>query len=631
MPYGYNGKILHVGLASGNLEVEEPGDVFYRMHMGGSAMGLYFLLKHSPPGADPLGPENTLSLMVGVVTGAPVSGQSRVTATARSPLTGLVGDSQAGGFWPAELKAAGFDGVVMHGKAERPVYLWVHDGKAELREAAHLWGGFTADVEDTIREELDDKRIQVLQCGPAGEKGVRFGALINYANRANGRTGMGTVMASKNIKAVAVRGRNRPEMADPEAVRALAKWGADHLEESDVEGLGLLGTAEIVLSQSRRGGLPTRNWSSGTFDEAEAISGQRMADTILKKRDTCFACVVRCKRVVEVAQGPFRVDPRYGGPEYETISTMGSYCGVSDLAAIARANQLCNMYGMDTISCGATIAWAMDCFERGLLMPEDTEGIELRFGNAEALVQMVESIGKREGLGRVLGEGSARAAETLGVGKELVVAVKNHELPAHMPQIKRSLALIYAVNPFGADHQSHEHDPAYEKDYEDYADRLAALDLLEPQPKFSLNPQKVRFAFYTQQFYSALDSLNLCQFVWGPAWHLYGPNQMVELVRAVTGWEVSLWELMKVGERRLNLLRAFNAREGVGAEADTVPPKLLIPLQGGRSDGVAISVEEVEAAKALYYRMAGWDENGCPTQAKLEELALGWVADELGL
>ena len=631
MPYGYNGKILHVDLTRGNLEVEEPDEVFYRKYMGGSAMGVYYLLKHTPPGADPLGPENALSLMAGVVTGAPVSGQSRVTATARSPLSGLVGDSQAGGFWPVELKAAGFDGVVMQGKAERPVYLWVHDGEAELRDAAHLWGRFTADVEDAIREELDDERIQVLQCGPAGEKGVRFGALINYANRANGRTGMGTVMASKNLKAVAVRGRSRPELADPEAVRALAKWGADHLEGSDVEGLGLLGTAEIVLSQNKRGGLPTRNWSSGTFEEAEAISGQRMADTILRKRDTCFACVVRCKRVVEVAEGPFQVEPRYGGPEYETISTMGSYCGVSDLAAIARANQLCNMYGMDTISCGATIAWAMDCFERGLLTSGDTEGVELRFGNGEALVQMVESIGKREGFGHVLGEGSARAAETLGVGKDLVVAVKNHELPAHMPQVKRSLALIYAVNPFGADHQSHEHDPAYEKDYEYYADRLAALDLFEPQPRFSLNSEKVRFAFYTQQFYSALDSLDLCQFVWGLAWHLYGPNQMAELVRAVTGWEVSLWQLMKVGERRLNLLRAFNAREGVGTEADTVPPKLLIPLQGGRSDGVAVTVEEVEAAKALYYRMAGWDENGHPTRAKLEELALGWVADELGL
>jgi aldehyde:ferredoxin oxidoreductase len=310
---------------------------------------------------------------------------------------------------------------------------------------------------------------------------------------------------------------------------------------------------------------------------------------------------------------------------------MGSYCGVSDLAAISHANQLCNMYGMDTISCGASIAWAMDCFERNLLTLDDTEGIELRFGNAEDLVRIVELIGKRQGFGRVLGEGSARAAATLGMGRELVMTVKNQELPAHMPQVKRTLALIYAVNPFGADHQSHEHDPVYEEDYESYADRLAALDLLEPQPKFSLNPEKVRFALYTQRLYSALDSLNLCQFVWGPAWHLYGPNQMVELVRAVTGWDVSLWELMKVGERRLNLLRAFNAREGVGAAEDTLPPKLLVPLVGGASDGIALDGDEVEAAKALYYRMAGWDEDGRPTRAKLEELGLSWVAGELGL
>jgi aldehyde:ferredoxin oxidoreductase len=227
----------------------------------------------------------------------------------------------------------------------------------------------------------------------------------------------------------------------------------------------------------------------------------------------------------------------------------------------------------------------------------------------------------------VLGEGSARAAETLGVGQDLVVAIKNHELPAHMPQVKRSLALIYAVNPFGADHQSHEHDPAYPE----YPDRMAELDLVDPQPDDVLNPEKVRYALYTQILYSCLDTVSVCQFVWGPAWQLYGPGQLAEAVQAVTGWNVSLWELMKVGERRLNLLRAFNAREGVGAEADTVPPKLLIPLQGGASDGMAVTAEEVEQAKAIYYQMAGWDETGRPTRAKLEELALGWVADELGL
>jgi aldehyde:ferredoxin oxidoreductase len=627
MTYGYCGRVLHVDLTAGTMEVEAPEESFYRKYMGGSAMGAYYLLKHSPPGADPLGMDNTLGLMVGVVTGAPVSGQSRVAATARSPETGVVGDSQGGGFWPAELKFAGFDGIVIHGRSDRPVHLWVHDGEAELRDAAHLWGRFTADVEDAIREELDDERIQVLQCGPAAEKGVRFGALISGANRANGRTGMGTVMASKNLKAVAVRGHGRPEVADPEALKALAKWGAENFEDSDVYGLGLLGTAEVLRPQDEDGGLPTCNWSSGTFEGAEAISGERMSETILKARDTCYGCVVRCKRVVEVTEGAFQVDPRYGGPEYETLATMGSYCGVSDLAAIARANQLCNMYGIDTIACGATIAWAMDCFERGLLGPEDTGGIDLRFGSAEALVRTVELVGRREGFGHVLGEGSARAAEALGVGRDLVVAVKNHELPAHMPQVKRSLALVYAVNPFGADHQSHEHDPSYEE----YPDRMAELDLLEPQPADVLNAEKVRYAFYTQCLYGLLDSLCMCQFVWGPAWHLYGPSQLVDAVRAVTGWNVSLWELMKAGERRLNLLRAFNAREGVGSEADTVPPKLLMPLQGGASDGVSVTAEEVEAAKALYYQMCGWDASGRPTRARLEELALGWVADELRL
>ncbi len=625
MPFGYHGKVLHVHLTEGRLEVEQPEESFYRKYMGGSAMGMFYLLRSTPAGADPLGPENTLCVMGSVLTGAPVSGQSRCTATAKSPETDLVGDSQGGGFWPAELKNAGFDGVVIYGRATTPVYLWVHDGEAELRDASALLGLFTADAEDEIRQELGYRRIQVLQCGPAAEKGVRFGALISSSTRANGRTGMGLVMASKNLRAIAVRGHARPQIADPSALRTLAKWGADNLEDSDVHGLGVFGTAEVLKPQDESGGLPTRNWSSGTFEGADLISGQTMADTILQKRETCYACVVRCKRVVEVTDGHFRVDPRYGGPEYETLATFGSYCGVSDLAAISRANQLCNMYGMDTIACGATIAWAMDCFERGLLTAEQADGLELRFGDAAAMVEMVERIGKREGFGRILGEGSTRAAEELGLGRELVVAVKKHELPAHMPQVKRSLALIYAVNPFGADHQSHEHDDSYEW----YPDRMAELDLLDPQPGKSLNSEKVRYALYTQYLYSCLDSLDLCQFVWGPAWHLYGPSQMVELVRAVTGWNVSLWELMKVGERRLNMMRAFNVREGADEGEDKVPPKLHIPLAGGASDGVCVTVPEVESAKATYYRMAGWDEQGRPTAAKLEELALGWLAEEV--
>ncbi|MBM4457067.1 MAG: aldehyde ferredoxin oxidoreductase family protein [Chloroflexi bacterium] len=626
MLHGYHGKILHVDLTAGALTVEEPGEAIYRKYLGGTGLGAYYLFKHTPPHADPLGPENTLSLITGPVAGAAIPGQSRVGAIAVSPLTGVVGEASGGGFWAAELKNTGFDGIVIRGQAARPVYLWVHDGQAELRDAASLWGKFAAEVEDAIRGELSDPRIHVLQCGPAAEAGVRFGALINNANRANGRSGMGTVMASKRLKAIAVRGSLRPHFADPKALSALARWGAQHLAESSVSGMHDFGTANVLLPQNLVGGLPTRNWSSGVFEGAGLISGPYMAETIRPATDTCFACVVACKPVTEVTEGPFSVERRYGGPEYETLATLGSYCGVSDVKAVARANQLCNMYGMDTISCGATVAWAMDCYEHGLITREQTGGIDLRFGNAEAMVRIVELIGVREGFGAVLGEGSARAAQALGVGQELVAAIKGRELPAHMPQVKRSLALMYAVNPGGADHTVSEHDP----DYAGFPERMAELDLLDPQPANALNAEKVRYALYTQRLVSAVDSASLCWFVFGGAWQLYGPSQFVEAIAAATGWNVSLWELMKVGERRINLMRAFNARDGVGAEADVLPAKLLKPLVGGPSDGVAVPLEEFEAARATYYRMAGWDERGHPTRAKLEELALGWVADELG-
>jgi aldehyde:ferredoxin oxidoreductase len=622
--------VLRVDLTRGALEVEQPPEALYRKYLGGSALGLHYLLQGTRPGVDPLGPDNLLILTLGVLTGAPISGQSRMTAVARSPLTGAVGDSQSGGFFPAEMKFAGFDGIVVSGRAASPVYLWIRDGQAELRPADHLWGKITGEVEDLLRQELGDDKIEVLQTGPAGERGVRFAALMNMANRANGRTGMGAVMGSKNLKAVVVRGSSKPPLADRAGVIELARWGAANFEESDVYGLGLLGTAEVLAGQNKAGGLPTRNWVSGAFDGWEALDGKTMANTILKERDTCYACTVRCKRVVEVTEGPYRADPRYGGPEYETLSTFGSYCGIDDLRAVATANQICNQYGMDTISCGATIAWAMEAFEQGMITAADTDGMELRFGDAAAMVRLTEMIGRREGFGDVLAEGSARAAQAIGRGSEdLVVAVKGQEMPAHMPQVKRSLALIYAVNPFGADHQSSEHDPSWKP----YPERMAEIGVTgEPAPNKVLNQAKVHFALQSQYAYSCLDSVNVCQFVFGPAWHLYAMSQLAQAVRAVVGWEVSVDELMRVGERRLNLLRAYNAREGIGREADVLPKKLYRALVGGRSDGIAVTPEEVEQAKDAYYAMAGWDvATGMPTRAKLEELDLAWAADELGL
>ena len=334
MPFGYIGKVLHVDLTRGKLEVETPPDSFYRTYMGGSAMGLHYLLKMLSPGVDPLGPENVMVISVGVLTGAPISGLSRVMVNAKSPLTGAIGDSEGGGFWAAEFKFAGYDAIVITGKSPKPVYLWIHDGEAELRDASHLWGKVTGVVEATIRQELDDKHIRVLQIGPAGEKLARFACILNDNTHANGRTGMGAVMGSKNLRAVAVRGHGKPEIHDRDKVRELSRWGRENLEASGVYSTGVHGTAGDIDGLQDMGALPTRNWTSGVFEGWEKIWGQTMSKTILKERDTCYGCIVRCKRVVE-AEKPYKVDPLYGGPEYESMSMMCSLCGIDDLVCPA--------------------------------------------------------------------------------------------------------------------------------------------------------------------------------------------------------------------------------------------------------------------------------------------------------
>lgn len=647
MKFGYTGRILHVDLSRSTLEVEQPPEDFYRAYVGGSALGLYYLLKHTPPGTSPFGEENTLVFALSGLTGAPVSGQSRCTVTAKSPLTGGAGDSQCGGFWPAELKFAGFDAIVVRGVSPHPVYLWIKDSRSELRSAEHLWGKTTGEVETILKEELGDERIEVAQIGPSGEKLVRFAAIINHTSRAHGRTGMGAVMGSKRLKAIAVCGSSKKlAMENPKALNDLAKAAAKNIfSDEDVEDLAIYGTAGIVESQNAAGGLVRRNWQSGytTADRAEVISGKRLYDQLLlgadggsqmrDGRDTCYACAVRCKRVVEADWLENPIQPKFGGPEYETIATFGSYCDVDDLYAIAYANQLCNQYGVDTISAGATIAFAIDCFENGLISEKDTGGINLRWGNAEAMIVMLERTLKREGFGDILAEGSARAAQIIGGGAEkFVMAAKNQELPAHMPQVKRSLALIYAVNPFGADHQSSEHDPAYEPEifetqYEKYGKRLAAIGLTDPQVATNLSPEKVSFTLNSQYAYSALDTFNVCQFVFGPAWQLMGMDDLAKTIRAVVGWEMSIEEIQKIGRRRLNMLRAFNSRESFTRENDTLPERLFdLPLTGGPSDGVALDRDEFNKALDLYYRLAGWDaESGNPTPDTLEELGLGWV------
>jgi aldehyde:ferredoxin oxidoreductase len=384
----------------------------------------------------------------------------------------------------------------------------------------------------------------------------------------------------------------------------------------------------VLEGQHAAGGLPTFNYNAGQFEQYEEIGGATMTATILKNRETCYSCAVRCKRAVETEWEGRPVHERHGGPEYETAATFGSYCGVGDLHAIALANQICNENGLDTIGTGATIAWTMDCFTDGVLSEAEI-GFPAPFGDAKAMIRLLEMIVAREGIGDVLANGSRKAADILGKGQDLLITSKGAEAPAHMPQAKRSLGVIYAVNTFGADHQSSEHDGSIEEGAGDGAmERQALLGFTERVPYDSLGAEKVRYALRTQQFYSFLDSADLCQFVWGPAWSLFGPQDAIDAVRAVTGWtDFDIDELMAIGERRINMMRAFNARQGMDRANDKLPEKFYKPLTGtGPTRGVALEHEVIEGALDEYYRLAGWDvATGNPTTETLQRLGLAGV------
>lgn len=627
-----NGKVLHVDLSSRKIWVETTPDSLYRTYGGGTSMGLTYILKETPAGIDAFDPANVMTVFTGLPTGLLISGQSRVVVNAKSPLTGAIGDSQSGGFFPARLKQAGYDGIVIRGSASTPVYLWINDGKVELRDATHLWGKQTHESEDLIKQELKDTNVQILQIGPAGEKKVRYAAMISMVNRANGRTGMGAVMGSKNLKAIVVQGAQKKKPVDPKALTEIFVRGTRRIPDTPAsQGIHIDGTAGGVGWQNFTGGLPTNNYNLGQFDGYESISGEVMTSTILTKRDTCFSCTIRCKRVVDTEYKGNKVEGRFGGPEYETIATFGSYCGISDLHAIALANQMCNQYGMDTITCGATIAWAMESFEQGKITLEDTDGIDLRFGNTDAMLKMVDRIANRVGFGNILAEGSAAASKIIGRGTEdnLIVS-KNQEAPAHMPEAKRSMGLIYAVNPFGADHTQTEHDGSYEESAgEDARLRLGQLGLTNNMPPGVICEERANLVAVTQKFLSAVDTLGLCSFVWGVGWTLYRPLEMVEMLRAVTGWNLEIEDVLEIGERRINLMRAFNMREGLTRENDSLSPKFFRPLEGtGPTKGVHYTIEEFEGLKDEYYRLMGWDQKtGNPTAEKFKELGLGWVAE----
>ncbi len=630
MAPGFKGKILRIDLSRGSIEEEMPTELFYRTYMGGSGFALYYLLKELDPGTDPLGAENVLVFATGALTGAPVAGMTRFTIAARSPLTGCLGESEAGGFWGPELKFAGFDGLIVKGRSEKPVYLWIQDGKVEIRDASHLWGMDTGVAQENIRTELGDQRVRILQIGPGGENLVRYACVVNNLKHTCGRTGMGAVMGSKNLKAIAVRGREKVSLADVEGLRKITKAvTAAIATNTGTQNWRKLGTAAIVNPLNAGGMLPTLNFKRSRFEGAERISGETMEETISVGNEGCYACGIRCKRKVRV-EGNYRVSEKYGGPEYETLAALGSCLGIDDLEAIAKGNELCNRYTLDTISTGMSIAFAMECFENGLLTLEDTDGLELKFGNTEAMLKLIEQITYRKGLGRLLADGVRQAAAKIGdASLPYALHVKGQELPLHEPRGKFGQGFGFAVSPTGADHLEAPPDQLFQAEAAIGLKALAPLGILEPVDPLGTGPQKMRLFRHAQLIFNAWNCLGVCNFAAlpFPAGVINLP-QMVEIVKCVTGWETSLFELLKAGERMAAMGRMFNLREGFGADEDTLPERLFEPLPDGPNQGKYFSREEFETAITNYYGVMGWrPEDGRPRDGKLHELNLSWLVE----
>jgi len=623
MSGAFNGKFLHVDLTTGTTQVEEVPELTYRMYVGGAAMAAYLLTREIRPGSDPLGPDNVIVFTTCPTNGSPMSGTNRFSAAAKSPLSNGYGEAEAGGWWGPEVRLAGFDAIIVKGQSPRPVYLWITDGKVEIRDAGHLSGKLSAEVEDGIKGETE-KRARVLQCGPAGEKLVRIANIVNELKHFNGRCGLGAVMGSKRLRAIAARGHGKVEAKDPEALAQLVKWFRETYDR-DADMIHKFGTARGVKMLDNEGILPSYNFQRGQFEHASEITGMKMAETILEDTGTCFACAIACKR--EVAVPELGVIPRYGGPEYETMAAGGSLCGVGDLKALAKFNQLSAEYVMDSISLGAVIAFAMECFERGILTAKDTDGMELRFGNSQALVAMAEKIGKREGFGDVLAEGSKRAAQQIGRGaEEFTLTVKGQEFPMHEPRGKKSLTLAYATAPGGADHVRGPHDPFYESLHPGGANALESLGLCEPIPRLELSPRKVRAFCYLSNWWALCSTVGVCTIAAAPI-NILGVAQVVGLVRALTGWDTSLWELFKVVERYKALSRVFNCREGLTPADDQLPKRMFEPFKEGPLKGVSVDPQDFARALKLYHQMEGWDpKTGWPTFAKLAELGIEWAA-----
>ena len=589
---GFNGKIVRVDLTDRDISIEHPSTDFYRQYFGGRGFIIHHLLNELPGGIDPLGPDNKLIFALGPVTGHPFIGSGRNSIGSKSPLSGGYGESEAGGFWGAELKKAGFDAIIVQGVSEKPVYLWINDGVVEIRDAGDLWGLDVDDTKRNILESLGLRKARTAIIGPAGENQVRYACVLNDIYHAAGRTGMGAVMGSKKLKAIAVKGSESPQVANRKDLLDLNRWMAENYR--DLTMMWQYGTGRIMAAGEKSGNLPIRNFRGGPFPGVEKISAITLCENYLEKMEGCYGCPIRCKKTVKL-DGPFQVDPVYGGPEYETLAALGSNCDIDNLEAIMKGNELCNRYGLDTISTGTAISFAMECFDNGILTSNDTDGLDLTMGNADAMLELVERIARRKGIGNLLAQGTKRAAEEIGNGaEEFAMQVKGEEIPMHEPRLKQPLGLHYSIHATGADHLTGIHAQAV-------LDDESAKKLREGSVMGHL-----------------VNYLGVCKFV---PWET---EHVVQAIGYITGWEMTPSELAQVVERGVTLMRLFNIREGFTAKDDILPKRFNTTPKDSPLKG--IDPEQFVQSRNDYFQLMGWDEEGIPTKETLGKLGIEWAA-----
>ncbi len=620
--FGYMGKILRIDLTNGKITEEFPDEKTQKMFLGGAGLATKYLFDEVKKGIDPLGSENKLIFMTGPLTGTPSPSTGRYSVVAKSPLTGGWGQANSAGFWGRDFKRSGFDGVIFEGISPKPVYLVTADGKAELRDAKDIWGKNTSETTRLLKEQLGDK-FNVSCIGLAGENLVKYAAIMNdcdkpYYGRAAGRCGMGAVMGSKKVKAIASSGKIKIGVANPDEYKEEAKKRFDWVNESLLKmTIEVYGTAAVVDLTNVKGGFPTRNWQTGVCEFADKINGTTLNETILVGRKPCFACPIACGRIAEIKEGPFK--SKGEGPEYESIGALGAMCGVDNLNAITLAHFLCNEYGLDTISAGSTIGFAMECYQKGILTKEDTGGLEFNFGDADLLIDLVHKIGKREGVGDLLAEGTRIMAEKLGKDSmKFAMHVKGLELPAYDSRAAKITGLAFATANRGGDHiTAYIEGPAF------MAMPFIIVDDADIGDPLEEIPESTKVVKDFEDAFGIFDAIGGCKFMG----MVLTADDWASLISKLMGYEFTAEDFRKTGERIYNLERVFNIREGFTRADDTLPPRLLEePMPEGPAKGHVVNLDPLLDA---YYGYRGWDKNGKPTPEKLKELGLDWLISEI--